>query len=160
MSAQPKVIERPVDWDELYPGRFIKASDLKGKKVTLVISRVRVEELVGDKGPQMKGIINFEGKDKALALNKTNGLCLKAMFGRKVQEWVGHKVTLFASTWDGDECIRIWGSPELSEDRQVTIALPRKRPFDMTMHAVQTGPKPVESTQSPPADEQGSTGDE
>jgi hypothetical protein len=122
MSAQPKVIERPVDWDELYPGRFIKASDLKGKKVTLVISRVRVEELIGDKGPQMKGIINFEGKDKALALNKTNGLCLKAMFGRKVQEWVGHKVTLFASTWDGDECIRIWGSPEVEKDMPVTIA--------------------------------------
>lgn len=152
MSAQPKVIERPVDWDELYPGRFIKASDLKGKKVTLIISKVRVEELVGDKGPQMKGIINFEGKDKALALNKTNGLCLKAMFGRKVQEWVGHKVTLFASVWDGDECIRIWGSPEIKDDMPVTIALPRKRPFDMTMHAVQTGPKPVESTQSSPAD--------
>lgn len=157
MSAQPKVIERPVDWDELYPGRFIKASDLKGKKVTLVISRVRVEELIGDKGPQMKGIINFEGKDKALALNKTNGLCLKSMFGRKVQEWVGHKVTLFASTWDGDECIRIWGSPEVKEDMQVTIALPRKRPFDMTMHAVQTGPKPVESAQSPPADDDDTT---
>lgn len=157
MSAQPKVIERPVDWDELYPGRFIKASDLKGKKVTLTMSKVRVEELVGDKGPQMKGIINFEGKDKALALNKTNGLCLKAMFGRKVQEWVGHKVTLFASTWDGDECIRVWGSPEMSEDRVVTIALPRKRPFDMTMHAVQTGPKPIESTQPPPADAQDST---
>lgn len=157
MSAQPKVIERPVDWDELYPGRFIKASDLKGKKVTLIMSKVRVEELVGDKGPQMKGIINFDGKDKALALNKTNGLCLKAMFGRKVQEWVGHKVTLFASTWDGDECIRVWGSPEMSEDRVVTIALPRKRPFDMTMHAVQTGPKPIESTQPPPADAQDST---
>lgn len=157
MSAQPKVIERPVDWDELYPGRFIKASDLKGKKVTLAISRVRVEELIGDKGPQMKGIINFDGKDKALALNKTNGLCLKSMFGRKVQEWVGHKVTLFASTWDGDECIRIWGSPEVKEDMQVTIALPRKRPFDMTMHAVQTGPKPVESAQSPPADDDDTT---
>lgn len=160
MSAQPKVIERPVDWDELYPGRFIKASDLKGKKVSLTISKVRVEELVGDKGPQMKGIINFEGKDKALALNKTNGLCLKAMFGRKVQEWVGHKVTLFASTWDGDECIRIWGSPELSEDKPVTIALPRKRPFDMTMHAVQSGPKPVESTQSPPAEPNDNAGDD
>jgi len=157
MSAQPKVIEKPVDWDELYPGRFIKASDLKGKKVTLTISRVRVEELIGDKGPQMKGIINFEGKDKALALNKTNGLCLKAMFGRKVQEWVGHKATLFASTWDGDECIRIWGSPELTEDRQVTIALPRKRPFDMTMHAVSAGPKPVQSTQPSPAQSDDST---
>jgi hypothetical protein len=159
MSAQPKVIERPIDWDELYPGRFIKPSDLKGKKVSLIISRVRVEELVGEKGPQMKGIINFEGKEKALPLNKTNGLCLKAMFGSKVQQWVGHKVTLFESVWDGDACIRVWGSPELTEDRQVTIALPRKRPFDMTMHAVSVGPKPVQSTQPSPDAEQDNTDD-
>lgn len=157
MAAQPKVIQKPVDWDELYPGRFIKAGDLKGKNVTLTISAVRVEELVGDKGPQMKGIISFEKTDKALALNKTNGLCLKAMFGRKVQEWVGRRVTLFASTWDGDQCIRIYGSPEIAENTQVTIALPRKRPFEMTMHAVRTGgPKLVESAQSPPAEPQDS----
>jgi hypothetical protein len=158
MAAQPKVIPKPVDWDELYPGRFIKAGDLKGKNVTLVISAVRVEELVGDKGPQMKGIINFEKTDKALALNKTNGLCLRAMFGRKVQEWVGRRVTLFESTWDGDQCIRIYGSPEIEQDMQVTIALPRKRPFEITMHAVRIGgPKLVESPQPPPAEPQDTT---
>jgi|SRR5690606_2827431 len=160
MAAQPKVIARPVDFDELYPGRFIKAGDFKGQKVTLKIAMVRVEELVGDKGPQMKGVIGFERTDKQWALNKTNGLCLKAMFGRKVQEWVGRRVTLFASTWDGEQCIRVWGSPELENDMPVTIALPRKRPFEMTMHAVRTGgPKPVESQQPPPAeDDDSSTG--
>lgn len=146
MAQQAKIIERPVDWDELYPGRFIKASDLKGGKVTLRIAKVHVEELVGDKGAQMKGIIAFEKTEKALALNKTNGICLKEMFGKKVQEWVGKRVTLFPAQWDGEDCIRVWGSPELERDRDVTIALPRKRPFSMTMHKTGPSAAPAAST--------------
>lgn len=157
-QQQAKIIEKPVDWDELYPGRFIKAADLKGGKVTLKIAKVHVEELVGDKGPQMKGVIAFEKTEKALALNKTNGICLKEMFGKKVQEWVGRRVTLFPSQWDGEDCIRVWGSPEIDADRAITISLPRKRPFQMTMHrtgvaaakpAAVTSPK---TTGEPPSD--------
>lgn len=134
MAQQQKILPKPVDWDELYPGRFLKAVDFKGGKVTLRISEVKIEELVGDKGPQIKGVISFEKMEKQWALNKTNGICLKEMFGKKVQEWVGKRVTLFPSQWDGEDCIRVWGSPEIDADRNVTIALPRKRPFQMTMH--------------------------
>ena len=67
-----KVLPKPVDWDELYPGRFLKAGDFKGKPVTLTISEVRLEELVGDKGPQVKGVISFKQTEKQWALNKTN----------------------------------------------------------------------------------------
>lgn len=142
-TAQAKVFPKPVDWDELYPGRFLKAGDFKGKPVTLKISEVRIEELVGDKGPQIKGVIAFERTEKQLALNKTNGICLKEMFGKKVQEWVGKRVTLFPSQWDGEDCIRVYGSPEIEGDRQVTIALPRKRPFQMTMHKTRSAPAAV-----------------
>lgn len=159
-QQQAKVIERPVDWDELYPGRFIKATDFKGKQVTLRIAKVHVEELVGDKGPQMKGIIAFDRTEKALALNKTNGICLKEMFGKKVQEWVGKRVTLFPSTWDGEDCIRVYGSPDIEADKAITIALPRKRPFQMTMHktgiaaATTKTPPGTESAKALPSSEQ------
>lgn len=144
MAEQQKVFAKPVDWDELYPGRFIKAGEFKGKKPTLTITEVKIDELIGDKGPQIKGVIAFKETEKQWALNKTNGICLKDMFGRKVQEWVGKRVTLFAGTWDGEECIRVWGSPELTEDKEVQVALPRKRPFKMTMHAVTpSGPRPL-----------------
>lgn len=136
MSEQQKVFPTPVDWDELYPGRFIKAVDLKGKKVTLKIAGVKLEELIGDKGPQIKGLISFEGKDKQLALNKTNGICLKEMFGKKLAEWNGKRVTLFPTTYNDDDCIRIWGSPDIEADKELMVALPRKRPFKMTMHKV------------------------
>jgi hypothetical protein len=133
-DKQAKVLPVPVDWDELYPGRFLKAGEFKGQKVTLRIASVRIEELIGDKGPQVKGVIAFEQTEKQWALNKTNGFCLREMFGRKVQEWVGKRVTLFAGMWDGEECIRVWGSPDIANDMEVTVALPRKRPFKMPMH--------------------------
>ena len=137
MSAQqPKVLPVPVDWEEMFPGRFMKAADFKGAKVTLTIASVKIEELIGDKGPQIKGIISFDRTEKSLAINKTNGICFKEMFGKKVQEWIGRRVTLFPGTHDGEPCIRVWGSPDLPADRDITIALPRKRPFTMTMHKV------------------------
>lgn len=132
-----RAFAKPVDWDELYPGRFIKAADLKGKNVTLTIASVDLEELEGDKGKQIKGVVGFEKTEKQLALNKTNGICLKEMFGKKVQSWVGKRVTLMPAMWNGDDCIRIYGSPDLGEDREIVVQLPRKRPQPMTMHKVE-----------------------
>ena len=149
---QPKVLPKPVDWDELYPGRFIKAADLKGKNVTLKIADIDLEELIGDKGKQVKGVISFEKTEKKLALNKTNGICLKAMFGKKVQEWIGRRVTLFPTRHGDDDAIRIYGSPEIAADIPVTVALPRKRPFEMTMHKVpEVGQRRSPAAQAKPA---------
>jgi hypothetical protein len=144
MAEQAKVFPKPIDWDELYPGRFLKATDFKGKNVTLKIKEVNLEELVGDKGAQVKGVVSFEKTEKQLALNKTNGICLKDMFGKKVQEWVGKRVTLFASVWNGEECIRVYGSPDIPETREITVQLPRKRPIAMTMHKVEIPVRGVE----------------
>ena len=156
MDAKKKVFPKPVDWDELYPGRFLHAADLKGKKVTVRISDVNIEELIGDKGPQVKGLLSFEGKDKQFALNKTNGILIKAMFGRKIADWMGKRITLFEDTWDGEPCLRVWGSPDIDKDITVTVALPRKRPFDRTMRkmnspaAVQTPPSSTAVSNEPP----------
>jgi hypothetical protein len=149
MDAEPKVFPKPIDWEELYPGRFLKAADFKGQKVTLTIARVKIDELEGDKGPQIKGVIGFQKTEKEWALNKTNGICLKDMFGKKVQEWVGKRVTLFASViesgrFKGDDCIRVWGSPDIETEHEVTIQLPRKRAFKMTMHKMEKKPPTAE----------------
>lgn len=136
MDAKKKVFAKPVDWQELYPGRFLHAADLKGKKVTLRMTDINLELLEGDKGPQIKGLVSFEKTDKQFALNKTNGLMIKAMFGSKLAAWVGKRITLFEDTWDGEPCLRVWGSPDIEKDIDVTIALPRKRPFDRVMRKV------------------------
>jgi hypothetical protein len=132
-----RVFDKPVDWDQLYPGRFIKTGDLLGKNVTLRIASIDLDELEGETGKKIKGVISFEKTEKQLALNKTNGICLKEMFGRKVQDWVGKRITLMPALWNGEECIRIYGSPDIEVDKEITVTLPRKRPQRMTMHKVE-----------------------
>lgn len=157
-----KTFAAPVDWDDLYPGRFIKAGELQGKKLTLKIAKIQIDELVGEKGPKIKGIITFERDDphaaKEMALNKTNGTCLREMFGRKVQDWKGKRVTLFATViesgaFKGKDAIRIHGSPDIAADMEITITMPRKRPVVMTMHRMlPKGAAAATSTSKPAAD--------
>jgi hypothetical protein len=143
MSETKRTFPDPVDWDQLYPGRFMKAGEFQGKKPTLTITAVKLDELEGTKGKQVKGIISFKETDKALALNRTNGICIKAMHGKKVQEWVGKRITLYAAPYEGDEAIRVWGSPDIEADFETKVELPRKRPFNMTMHKVVPAVRPV-----------------
>lgn len=131
----PTQYPKPVDFDQLYPGRFIKAGELNGRKVTLTVIDVDLEGLMGEDGKEKaKAIISFRESQKKLVTCKTNGLCLKEMFGRDVTQWVGKKVTIFPDIWNGEPCIRIWGSPDIDADMKVTITLPRRRPFDKVMH--------------------------
>jgi hypothetical protein len=127
-------LAKPVDYDDLYPGRFLKAADFKGKKVTLTVKDVNIEELEGEGGKKIKATLAFNETEKQLVACKTNGLCLKAMFGRVLAEWVGKRVTLFPDTWNNEPCIRVWGSPDIKQESEVDIALPRRRPFKKTMH--------------------------
>lgn len=133
-------LTKPVDWDELYPGRFIKAGEFKGKKPTLTIKDVDLDNLIGDDGKEkVKGVISFVETPKQLPLNKTNGICLRAMFGRKLAEWNGKRVILYADKWNGEEATRVWGSPDITEPMAVEVKLPRKKPIQMTMHVKAEG---------------------
>lgn len=152
-SARPR-FPKPVDFDQLYPGRFLKSGELLGKKVTVEIADVSIDELENEKGKKVQGILYLRGKAKQIVLNKTNGLCLKAMFGRKLGDWIGKRIVIFQGTTkfgsDTVDCIRIWGSPDIQKDLSVTINLPRKRPFEMTMHKTSAGKS---ETREPGADD-------
>ena len=140
---------KPTVYDELYPGRFLKAGLLKGQKVTLTIKDVDLEGLEDENGKkQQKAILAFDERPMQLVMCKTNGICIKSMFGPALADWLGKRVTLFESQWNGEPCIRIWGSPDIPRDQKVVVQLPRRRPIDMVMHAV-NGKKPV--TTLPPA---------
>jgi hypothetical protein len=134
---QPKTLPKPTNYDQLYPGRFLKAGELLGKKVTLTIADVDLEELVGDTGkPQVKCIVSFKETPKKLVACKTNGICLKEMFGKVLSDWIGKRVTLFEDSWNGEPATRVWGSPDIAEEVEVTVTLPRRRPFKKTLHKV------------------------
>jgi hypothetical protein len=127
-------IKKPKNFDDLYPGRFLKAGNFDGKKVILTIKDYDREMLEGDDGKKSKAILTFEETDRQLVACKTNGICLKTMFGDHLPDWVGKRVILFPSEWNGEPCIRIWGSPDLSEEKSVEVKLPRRKPFTMKMH--------------------------
>jgi hypothetical protein len=146
MNDEPRKLKKPTVYDELYPGRFIKAAELLGKKITLTISDVDIEELQGDDGAKkVKAIVSFKNTEKKLVACKTNGLCVKEMFGKEIANWIGKRVTLFEDVWNGEPCIRIWGSPDIPEEFEVTVTLPRRRPFKKIMHKITAQPHTQES---------------
>jgi hypothetical protein len=107
------------DFDQLYPGRFLKAGDLGGKDFTLIIGSVTLEELGGEGEAKQKAIVHFSNAKKAFVMNRTNGACLKAMFGRDIREWIGKRITLYPATikdpFTGEDtlALRVRGSPDI-----------------------------------------------
>ena len=133
-------MDKIVDYDQLFPGRFMKAGEFQGKDVTLTVSDIELEELPQEKGgDKPRGILSFRETKKKLVLNRTNGECIKGMFGRNPQEWIGKRVTLFPSEWNGEPCIRVKGSPELAAPMAVEVKLPKRKPITMNMQV--TGKK-------------------
>lgn len=148
----------PQSFDDLYPGRFLKAGNFHGKKVTLTIEAVSIETLEGEKGKQDKAIVTFKETPRQLVLCKLNGTCIKGMFGGNVMNWKGKRVTFFPTdtimpmpSKRGDDriCIRVWGSPDIAADLAVEFAPPRRKAFTIPMHAVKRDGSPAQPSPAP-----------
>ena len=145
----------PVNYDELFPGRFLKAGLFQGKDVTLEIVEVSVEELPQDDGSmRRRGIITFRETPLQLVLNSTNGQCIRAMFGTRIPDWVGKRIT-FRPEKDrfGREmvdAIRIAGSPDLSGPVDAMIRMPRKKDKKRTLVVTKRASTP---DNQPPSDD-------
>lgn len=133
-----------VDYELLFPGRFLRATDFKGKTVTLTITDVELEPLPQDQGDEKeRGIVHFRETKKGLVINRTNASAIVAMFGRDTADWVGHKVSLYPDTVKlGRESvlgIRVAGSPDLAKDITFDLKLPRKKPRQVTLKKTESG---------------------
>jgi hypothetical protein len=137
VSSNPKLEQPVVDFDDLYPGRFLKCGLLHGQQVTYTITHVTRDELEGEKGKKIHGILRFKEIAEELTLNRTNGICLREMFGRNVADWIGKRVTLRPDRAKLGpkmvDCIRVHGSPDIDGDLEAEITLPRKKPFTMRL---------------------------
>ena len=77
--------------NEAFPSKYLKASDLSGKKVRVMISKVDMEE-VGDGN---KPVAYFAGKQKGLVLNKTNAMIIASQYGPETNGWEGAEIDLY-----------------------------------------------------------------
>lgn len=122
----------------MFPTEHIKCADLRGEPRTFTIKQVVKQEVDGEKGVKVRGVVKFGETDQTLVMNRTNAILLMAMFGANPQAWAGKRVTLNPDrTQFGREtvdCIRIGGSPDIDRDMRVPVKLPRKKnPVEYTL---------------------------
>lgn len=131
-----------------FQGKYIAAVDFgvtMPAEPTVTIRAVpleKVEQLKDDDGGgpakmRDRWIVYFEESQRGWVMNRTNAICLAALFGDDVEGWVGHKVTLYATPVQvgpkKDLGIRVKGSPEISAPKSVQVKLPRRKAVTMTL---------------------------
>ena len=113
--------------DTAFPGQYLKAADLQGRSVQVIIDRVEMET-VGDK---QKPVLYFQGKVKGLALNKTNSNTVAECYGYETDDWHGKTVMLTEVMVDFQgrtvPAIRV-RTPSLSQRATATVQRPLASP--------------------------------
>lgn len=137
-----------MDVSLLNPSRYLKSAELKGD-ATFTLKAVTLEELEDTEGgKETKGLIHLKETEKLWVINVTNALCIKAMFGRETDGWLGKRVTLFAAPWvdqvtkEPTTCLRVRGSPDIPADITFILKLARKKPQTMVMRKTVPGARP------------------
>lgn len=77
--------------NEAFPSKYLKASDLQGRRIEVIMADVKTEKL----GDDFKPILYFKGKEKGVVLNKTNANAIIDAYGPETDEWFGKPIILF-----------------------------------------------------------------
>jgi hypothetical protein len=99
--------------DDLFPSKYLKCADLKGKPRVVEIESAPIETLKNPKGEeQKKAVLYFKGAKKALPLNLTNFDAVMDIAGSdETSNWPGTRLELYpATTMMGGkitDCIRV-----------------------------------------------------
>lgn len=114
---------------ESFESKFLKAANLQGRRISVIINHVTVENIGKEEKPEFKPVVYFTGKDKGLVLNKTNAEQISAMYGDETDMWADKNIELFTQKvpFNGQmvDAIRIAPPPNLPMTGQ---AMPDGRP--------------------------------
>lgn len=80
--------------NDLVQSKYLKASDLQGRRIKLPIDRVEIEAVGQNK--EMKPVMYFVNKAKGIVLNKTNLVNAASAFGNETDDWAGKEVILYS----------------------------------------------------------------
>ncbi len=123
--------------DQAFPSNYIKASDLAGRAVPVVIDRVAVEEVGRNK--DTKPVLYFRGKEKGLVLNRTNSNKIAELAGSKdTEDWTGVQIAIYPTNTEfgGEtvECIRVKAVPPRQQQTApaAAVAPPPPPPVELS----------------------------
>ena len=83
------------------PSKSLKAAELEGNEVTMVIKNYIVKEFdevdtkTGQTYKSKKPIFDFEDTDKTFVCNKTNRNAIAYAYGDEMDDWIGKPITLY-----------------------------------------------------------------
>jgi hypothetical protein len=111
-------------YTDKFPSRYLKADDLKGRRLLVTLDRV-VDELIGQgRDAEDKAVVYFKEESNGLVLNKTNAASIAEITSTDdMDDWPGHRVVLYPTKTEMSgkrvPCIRI--------DEPPTAAAPPER---------------------------------
>lgn len=82
--------------NEMYPSKWLKSSDIGDRTVVVTIAKVLMEDLGQGENKDRKPCVYFEGKEKALALNKTNASTIAKLYGPSTDGWIGKRISIYS----------------------------------------------------------------
>lgn len=82
--------------NDAYPSNYLKASDLQGRTIQVIIDRVEMETV----GKDHKAVLYFQNKTKGMILNKTNANNIAAIYSPETDGWIGQPLVLFEAMVD------------------------------------------------------------
>jgi hypothetical protein len=77
---------------EEFPSKYLKAADLGGREIKVIMANVEKEKL----GDDLKTILYFKGKERGLVLNKTNAFTIVDAYGDESEDWFDQPLILFS----------------------------------------------------------------
>jgi hypothetical protein len=86
--------------DEIFPSKYLKAADLKGKPIVVAIASATTETLKSPEGTEAtKTVLSFKGTKKVLPLNMTNWDAVADVTGEDDSVlWSGHQIEIYTTT--------------------------------------------------------------
>lgn len=147
------------DFEELFPGRFVKGVTLEGPTTFKIVSMVGEALKDDDDREQLKAILTVKMRNKKgdveqreLVWNKTNAILTSNILGRDYVQWAGKLITIaydptvmFGKEKKGG--IRVCGSPHLKNALEVQIKRPRRKRPEIYM-LQPTGEKGADQNES------------
>src|SRR5689334_20197284 len=84
--------------DDLFPSKYLKASDVAEHDLTVTISHVKKEAMKSTEGgDEQKPVLSFQEVETGIVLHRTNADTIPKLDGPDYGQWGGKRITLYSA---------------------------------------------------------------